>query len=180
MLKRFLSAAAAVLLPAAVWAGPAAAPAPAVPELESAIRWARESGVPQKIDARMAKALGLGDAAVPVIQKGFRLDREHTVFAVSAGTNQNAAPDVFILSDNSTNGVVWLTDISGVARATATYSTNDSLVRIPNADRAAEFDKVKTFFIGKAANYDEFKSAHGAPPHRRAPTNAPPIKPPRP
>ena len=145
-------------------------------DLQSVIAWARENGSAQKIDRRLAKALGLGDADVLVSQKAFRLNRQHTVFAVSNPTNRNEAVNVFMLSDNSTNGVVWLADPDGNLKLTAAYSTNDTIVRVPNADHGVEFEQIKTFFLEKAANYDAFKASHGAPPPRRR-TNSPAIKP---
>ncbi len=103
-------------------------------------------GTNRPISSATAKAFGLGDEKIPVIQivlarKG---EAAFQVFGVSA-QNSN---DLFVarIDRNTRRGIVWLTSRTGKIRATILTSTNGPPTVVPNDLHASEFKaKINAF-----------------------------------
>ena len=123
-------------------------------ELSKAEEWVLSQGAAESIAPELAAVLGVGSDRLPVKLKSYRTsDGISLAFAVSTNPKQEG----IVLSALKTIadkmkiysvGTAWLTDRSGTLRRTIAVDASGARV-LPDTSRAAEFKKIKVFFVKK-------------------------------
>jgi hypothetical protein len=148
--------AALVLIPVALLAQ-SLAPTPRYSdqaELSKVEEWVLSQGTADSIAPELAAIFGIGSDRLPVKLKSYRTsDGISLAFAVSTNPKQKG----IVLSALKTIadkmkiysvGTAWLTDRSGTLRRTIAVDASGARV-LPDTSRAAEFKKMKAFFVKK-------------------------------
>jgi hypothetical protein len=123
-------------------------------ELSKVEEWVLSQGAAESIAPELAAILGVGSDRLPVKLKSYRTsDGISYAFAVSTNPRQEG----IVLSALKTIadkmkiysvGTAWLTDRSGTLRRTIAVDASGARV-VPDSSRAAEFKKIKVFFVKK-------------------------------
>jgi hypothetical protein len=134
-------------------------PAPTPPysgqtELSKVEEWVLSQGAVESIAPELAAILGLGSDRLPVRLKSFRTTEGISyAFAVSTNPKQegivlSALKTIVDKMKIYSVGTAWLTDRSGTLRRTIAVDASGARV-LPDSSRAAEFKKIKVFFVKK-------------------------------